>query len=133
MAADSGIRGEAKNVFTKVFRLVRAEVRTNIHGFDVLAYIRFVVYHYMLPYLLKICGFKSSIVYMFYGIYRKYTVFIKLYICGLTYRSYIRLRHKFRVDVVTYIPTLEKGPPSAVCCLLSATTLYNHRGRFRCG
>ena len=79
MAADSGIRGEAKNLFTKVFRLVRAEVRTNIHGFDVLAYIRFVVYHYMLPYLLKIRGFKSSIVYMFYGMYRKYTVFIKLY------------------------------------------------------
>jgi len=79
VAADSGIRGEAKNVFTNVFRLVRAEVRTNIHGFDVLAYIRFVVYHYMLPYLLKIRGFKSSIVYMFYGMYRKYTVFIKLY------------------------------------------------------
>ena len=109
MAADSGIRGEAKKLFTKVFRLVRAEVRTNIHGFDVFAYIRFVVYHYMLPYILKICGFKNCIVYTFYGMYQKYTGFIKLYICGLTYRSYIRLKHKFRIDVVLYIPTLEKG------------------------
>ena len=48
----------------------------NIHAFDVYSYIRFVVYHYMLPYILKICGFKNSIVYTFYGMYQKYTFFI---------------------------------------------------------
>ena len=49
----------------------------------------------MLPYILKIGGFKNSIVYTFYGIYQKYTVFVKLYICGLTYRLYLRYKHKF--------------------------------------
>ena len=62
-------RGEAKKLFTKVFRLVRAEV-----SIYTVFHLRFVVYHYMLPYILKICGFKNSIVYTLYGMYRKYTV-----------------------------------------------------------
>ena len=72
----------------------------------------------MLPYILKICGFKSSTVYRFYSIYGKYTGFVKLYIFGLTYRSYIRYKHKLRIDVITYIPTLANDPPSAAICLL---------------
>ena len=60
----------------------------------------------MLPYILKICGFKNSIVYTFYSMYQKYTFFVKLYICGLTYRLFIRYIHKLRIDVITYIPTL---------------------------
>ena len=64
----------------------------------------------MLPYILKICGFRNSIVYTFYGMYEKYTFFIKLYIYGLTYRLYVRLKHKLRIDVITYIPTMANGP-----------------------
>ena len=64
----------------------------------------------MLPYILKICGFRNSIVYTFYGMYEKYTFFIKLCIYGLTYRLYVRLKHKLRIDVITYIPTLANGP-----------------------
>ena len=77
----------------------------------------------MLPYILKICGFKNSIVYMFYGMYQKYTFFVKLYICGLTYRVYVRYKHKLRIDVITYIPTLANGPPSAAVCLLPGTAI----------
>ena len=71
----------------------------------------------MLPYILKICGFKNSIVYTFYSMYQKYTLFVKLYIYGLTYRLYLRYKHKLRIDVITYIPTLANGPPSAAVCL----------------
>ena len=59
----------------------------------------------MLPYILKICGFKNSTVYTFYIMYQKYTFLVKLYICGLTYRIYIRYRHKLRIDVITYVST----------------------------
>ena len=77
----------------------------------------------MLPYILKICGFKNSIVYRFYSMYQKYTVFVKLYICGLTYRLSVRYKHKLRIDVITYIPTLANGPPSAAVCLLPVPLL----------
>ena len=80
------VRGEAKKLFTKVFRLVRAARNDNINGFFISSYIRFVVYHYMSPYILKKCGFNNSTVYTFYSMYQKYTFFVKLYICGLTYR-----------------------------------------------
>ena len=73
----------------------------------------------MLPYILKICGFKNSIVYTFYSMYQKYTLFVKLCICGLTYRLFIRYKHKLRIDVITYVPTLANDPPSAAAvCLL---------------
>ena len=71
----------------------------------------------MLPYILKICGFKNSTVYRFYSMYQKYRVLVKLYICGLTYRSYIRYRHNLRIDVITYVPTLANDSPSAAVCL----------------
>ena len=54
---------------------------------------------------MKICGFKNSTVYTFYIMYQKYTFLVKLYICGLTYRIYIRDRHKLRIDVITYLST----------------------------
>ena len=73
--------------------------------------LRLIVY-YMLPHTFKICGFKNSIVYMFYVMYQKYTCFVKLYICGLTYRLYGQYRHKLRIDVITYIPTLANGIPT---------------------
>ena len=72
----------------------------------------------MLPYILKICGFKNSTVYTFYSMYQKYTVFVKLYIYGLTYRLDIRSKHKLRIDVITYVPTLANDLPSATVCLL---------------
>ena len=72
----------------------------------------------MLPYILKICGFNNSTVYTFYSMYEKYKFFVKLYICGLTYRLYVRYKHKLRIDVITYVPTLAKDPPSAAVCLL---------------
>ena len=31
---------------------------------------------------------------------------------------YLRYKHKLRIDVITYIPTLANGPPSAAVCLL---------------
>ena len=71
----------------------------------------------MLPYILKICGFRNSSVYTFHGVYQKYTVFVKLYICGLTYRLSGRYKHKLRIDVITYIPN--KWP--SLCCCLSTT------------
>ena len=49
---------------------------------------------------------------MFYVMYQKYTCFVKLYICGLTYRLYGQYRHKLRIDVITYIPTLANGIPT---------------------
>ena len=49
--------------------------------------------------------FKNSTVYTFYIMYQKYTFLVKLYICGLTYRYYIRYRHKLRIDVITYVST----------------------------
>jgi len=71
----------------------------------------------MLPYILKICGFKNRTVYTFYIMYQKYTFLVKLYICGLTYRSYIRYRHKLRIDVITYVSTryryYRSGPSTA--------------------
>jgi len=76
----------------------------------------------MLPYILKICGFKNSIVYTFYSMYQKYTCFVKLYICGLTYRLYIRYKHKLRIYVITYVPTLANDPPSAAVCLAVGTS-----------
>ena len=59
--------------------------------------------------------------------YQKYTVFVKLYICGLTYRIYVRYKHKLRIDVITYIPSLANGPPSAAVCLLP---LLLHRSQY---
>ena len=56
--------------------------------------------------------------------YQKYTFFVKLYICGLTYRLYIRYKHKLRIDVITYVPTLANDPPSAAVCLLPGTAIY---------
>ena len=41
--------------------------------------------------------------------YGKYTVSIKNCIYGLTYIQFILFQHKFRIFVVAYIPTLEKG------------------------
>ncbi len=71
----------------------------------------------MLPYILKICGFKNSTVYTFYMMYQKYTCLVKLYICGLTYRIYIRYKHKLRKDVITYVSTryryYRSGPSTA--------------------
>ena len=49
--------------------------------------------------------------------YQKYTIFVKLYIYGLTYRLYIRYKHKLRVDVITYVPTPANDPPSATIVL----------------
>ena len=83
----------------------------------------------MLPYILKICGFKNSIVYTFYGVYQKYTVFVKLYICGLTYRLYIRYKHKLRIDVITYVPTPANDPPSATVFLLPLLSLRSQQYR----
>ena len=54
--------------------------------------------------------------------YQKYTFFVKLYICGLTYRSYIRCKHKLRIDVITYVPTLANNP-CFLCCCLSTTAI----------
>ena len=71
----------------------------------------------ILPYILKICGFKNSTVYTFYSMYQKYTFFVKLYICGLTYRLSVRYKHKLRIDVITYVPTLANDPPFCCCCL----------------
>ena len=67
---------------------------------------------------MKICGFKNSIVYTFYIVYQLYRFLVKLYICGLTYRIYIRYRHKLRTDVIiTYVSTryryYRSGPSTA--------------------
>ena len=73
----------------------------------------------MLPYILKICGFKNSSVYKFYSMYQKYTLFVKLYICGLTYRLYVRYKHKLCIDVITYVPTLAMTLPLLLSTILS--------------
>ena len=36
----------------------------------------------------------------------------------MTYRLYIRYKHKLRIDVITYVPTLANDPSSAAVCLL---------------
>ena len=78
----------------------------------------------MLPYILKICGFKNSTVYTFYSMYQKYTFLVKLYICGLTSRLYIRYKDKLSIDVLAYVPTLTNDPPSAAVCLRSYNRYY---------
>jgi len=56
-------------------------------------------------YIEKMLYEKSS-VYTFYGNYRKYTVYIKtVYTARRIY--YILFKHKFRIFIVAYIPTLE--------------------------
>ena len=60
---------------------------------------------------------------MFYSMYQKYTFFVNLYICGLTYRLYIRYKYKLRIDVITYVPTLANDLPLPVCCCLSTTAI----------
>ena len=50
--------------------------------------------------------FQNSIVYAFYGMCGKYTVYIKtVYTARRIY--YILFKHKFRIFIVAYIPTLE--------------------------
>ena len=59
----------------------------------------------MLPYILKICGLTIVPYIRFIACTKKYTFFVKLCICGLTYRLFIRYKHKLRIDVITYVST----------------------------
>ena len=64
--------GKAKKLFTKVFRLVRAEL--SIYTvFHIIVYTVCSISLYVTVYLLKICGFKNGTVYTFYSMYQKYT------------------------------------------------------------
>lgn len=44
--------------------------------------------------------------------------FVKLYICGLTYRLYVRYKHKLRINVITLIRIMPNGHPSAAVYLI---------------
>ena len=70
------IRREAKNVFYKVFRLVRAEVPIyTIFKYNDLYGLSYILI-YVIVYIRKICGIKNSIRYVWkiYGYLRQYDI-----------------------------------------------------------
>ena len=67
VAAGYDRRGEAKKLFTKVFRLVRAEVSIRIIVYTVCSISLYVTVY------IENMWFKNSTVYTFYIMYQKYT------------------------------------------------------------